>query len=399
MEKRSSREKMLAALEIKGNDYVPCSITLLRPDLQKKWKGQFGAIEKQLELGLDPKVEIPELPFRFHPDVTVKVWKEMIQGSPVLHQEFDTPAGKIRRVVNQTADWPYGDSVPFLDDWLTPRCRKFLVEKEKDVEPFQYLMADPTEADISAFRQQAKEYKRFGAERNLLISGGWTRYITNKGLLDSVAGTMGADILLWICGLEQSIMMAMDAPTTLERLLKIVAEWNRKRMEIYLDEGLDLLVKRAYYESTDMWSPSLHHRFMLPTLKQEVELAHQAGTKFAYIMTSGIMPLVDNMLEAGIDAIVGVDPAQGRGNDLQLFKEKMGKKVCLWGGVNRSLTIERGTGEDVIKEVEKSMAILAPGGGFILSPSGGVGDIDEPVWSNLLTMIETWKRMNEQVRA
>jgi hypothetical protein len=399
MERLNSRERMLNALENAGACYVPCNIMLLRPDLQRKWGGQFGAIEKQLDLGLDPKIEIPELPFRFHPDVTVKVLKEKTESGPVLHQEFDTPGGKIKRIVNQTEDWPYSDSVPFLDDWLTPRCRKFLVEEEQDLEAFKYLLLEPTREDIIAFREQAKEYKRFGAERGLLISGGWTRYITNKGLLNSVAGTMGADILFWICGVEQAIMMAIDAPKTLEELLKIVAIWNRKRMEIYLDEEIDLMVWRGYYESTDVWSPTIYRDFMLPILKEGVEITHQAGAKFAYIMTSGILPLVNYLLEAEIDALIGIDPAQGRGNDVLLLKQTLGNKICLWGGVNRALTIEMGVEEDVRKEVEKSFSILAPGGGFILSPIDGVGDIGPPVWDNLLTMIDSWKKMNEEIGA
>jgi len=162
-------------------------------------------------------------------------------------------------------------------------------------------------------------------------------------------------------------------------------------MEIYLEEGIDLLVRRAWYESTDLWSPSLYRKFFFPLLKKEVELVHQVGAKFGYIMTSGIMPLLNDFLELGIDVLIGVDPLEGKGTNLKLLKERLGEKICLWGGVNGFLTIERGEEKEVKETVEKSISILGPQG-FILSPVDSVTDNSERTWNNVKTMIKAWKR-------
>ena len=50
-------------------------------------------------------------------------------------------------------------------------------------------------------------------------------------------------------------------------------------------------------------------------------------------MTTGQIPLLDQLLESGIDVLIGVDPVQGKGMDLAAIKAKLGGKVCLWGGV------------------------------------------------------------------
>ncbi len=131
---------------------------------------------------------------------------------------------------------------------------------------------------------------------------------------------------MWLCGMKEAVLLAMDRPEVIEELLRIISEWNLKRMEIYLDEGVDLLIKRAWYEGTELWSPALYRKFMVPVLKKEIELTHQAGAKFGYIMTSGIMPLLDDSLELGVDVLIGVDPVQGKGTDLRLLKTEAGRE-------------------------------------------------------------------------
>ena len=381
---------MLTALEGKQGNYIPCSFMIFSA-LAEKCKDQFEFIERQLELGLDTKVELPELPFRFHPKVKVTEWKEKTESGYLLYKEYQTPSGKLTSIVRKTEDWPYGDSVPLFNDYLVPRSKKFLIEKKEDLEPLGYLFSEPTSVNLSSFRQQANKLKRFAANKDLLLCGGWTNFGSEKGI-DKDGGTMGVDALMWLCGVEKALLLSMDEPETIEELLQVISNWNMKRIEVYLEQGIDLLIKRAWYESTDLWSPSLYHQFIFPLLKKEIELVHQAGAKFGYIMTSGVMPLLDDFLELGIDVLIGVDPVQGKGTDLKLLKEKVDGRMCLWGGVNGFLTIEKDEEEEVEEAVEKSISILGPKG-FILSPVDNVRDNSEKTWNNVKTMIKTWKRI------
>lgn len=386
----SSRGRMLTALENKKSDYIPCSFMLFDV-LKKTCQSQLEFIEKQAELGLDVKVELPELPFRFHPEVKVNEWKEVKEGETLLHKEYITPAGRLTSIVKKTEDWPYGDVVPLFNDYLAPRSRKFLIEKESDLEKLKFLFAEPTKEDIVNFRRQSKRLKKVAKAKNLLVSGGWQNTCPEEGI-DKKGATVGADALMWLCGAEKAILFAMDKPEVIEKLLQMVSDWNRKRMGVYLEDGIDLLIRRAWYESTDLWSPALYHRFMFPVLKKEIELVHQAGAKFGYIMTSGVMPLLDDFLALGFDVLIGVDPIQGRGTDLKVLKKKLGGKICLWGGVNGYLSVERGNKEEVKEAVEKAMAALGPEG-FILSPVDNVTENSETTWSNVKMLIETWKKL------
>jgi uroporphyrinogen-III decarboxylase len=387
-ERYSSRERMLMALENGRSDYIPCNFMIFSA-LADKCKDQYEFVQKQLELGLDVRIELPALPFRFHPEVKVREWKEKRGRKYLLHKEYQTPFGKLTTIVRKTEDWPYGNSVPLFNDYLVPRSQKFLFEKKEDLEPLRCLFAEPSAEDISSFHQKAKNLKRFAADKGLLVSGGWVYSTPEK--LNRDAGTMGADALMWLCGVEKTLLLAMDEPETIKELLQVVSKWNNKRTQVYLEQGIDLLIKRAWYESTELWSPSLYHKFIFPVLKEEIELVHQAGTKFGYIMTSGMMPLLDDFLELGIDVLIGVDPLQGKRTDLRLLKEKLEGKICLWGGINGCLTIERGKEKEVEDAVEESISILGPEG-FILSPVDNITDNSARTWNNVKTMIKTWKR-------
>ena len=390
----NSRERMLLALGSNKPDYVPCNFMIFAA-LETKCNDQFEFIEKQMALGLDARVAIPELPFRYHPEVRVKQWKEIEEGGeyPVLHKDYITPAGILTSKVRKTEDWPYGDSVPLFNDYLAPRSKKFLIERKEDLKSFKFLLAEPTSDDISNFRDEARRLKKFADEKGLLVSGGWRSRGAEKGI-DKDGGVMGADSLLWLCGAEKAIFLTMDKPEMIRELLEMIAAWNMKRMEIHLEEGIDLLIRRAWYEGTELWSPSLYREFLFPILKREIDAVHQAGAKFGYIMTSGVMDLLSEFLELGIDVLIGVDPVMGKKTDLKKLKETVGGKICLWGGINGYLAIEKGNKEEVEEATRDAISVLGPDG-FILSPVDNVAEDSKKSQDNVNAMIKAWEKLRD----
>ena len=394
----SSKERMLTAIECREPDYVPCCFMIFNA-LRETCRDQFEFVEKQLEMGLDAFVELPVrpakrdratseqgdlwgLPVRFDPAVEVKDWREDAAGEryPILQREYVTRAGALTTAVNKTADWVQGDRVPLFDDFVIPRARKRLVTGPEDLAALRHLLTPPAEEDIAAFREAARPAKELAAKHDLLVVGEW-------GVLFDAAS--------WLCGMEEVVMAAIDRPAYVEELFSIIAQWNRRRMEVMLDEGVDLFIRRGWYETTDFWSPDLYRRFILPHLKEDARTVHEAGSKLALITTSAYTPLLDMYLEAGIDVLIGLDPVQDVRADFALTKQKLGGKVCLWGGVNGFVTVEQGTTEDVRKATREAMQVLAPGGGFILSPVDNVTVDSEPVWANVHALIDEWRKWRE----
>lgn len=147
-----------------------------------------------------------------------------------------------------------------------------------------------------------------------------------------------------------------------------------------------MFVHRGWYEY--YWSPKLFKTFLAPRIKREVDFAHRAGAKYCYIMTTGIIPLLDIFKELEIDILYGVDPVQGNA-DLKKIKETIGDRICVWGGVNSAVTLTGNT-KGVEKAVDDAVKILAPKGGFVL---GAIDTLyEDTLWDNFMTMLQSWRK-------
>jgi len=386
----SSRQRMLAAIDHKEVDHPPCSFMLYNL-LKDECASYTEFILRQLEMGLDPYVEIPPRPrhivndyynlhglaVHFDPRVHIHEWleRDANAANPIMIKEYHTPAGILRGEVCQTEDWRWGDHVPFLDDFLEPRSLKFLISGMADLDALQYLLAAPSQAEIEAFIAESQPALDLARQYDLLSAGGWG---------------VGADMFAWLYGLQNLVYAIFDQPQFVHRLLDMVADWNRKRMEVIFMQGVDLYIKRAWYENCDFWTPKAYKEFIYPILKADCDLAHRFGCRFGYLITSNCMPLLDMIAEAGVDVLIGVDPSYW---NLEAAKQKMKGRVCLWGGVNGHLTLEQGTTGQTAGEVQQAMQLLAPGSGFILSPVDNVRQDTPQARDNVEVLIREWQRL------
>ena len=384
---------MLAALDCRQPDHVPCAFMIFGA-LKSRCADYAEFVERQVEMGLDAFVELPPrppvvvndyynlhgLPVSYDPRVTVKEWVEDQPGeaAPVMVKEYHTPGGVLRTEVRQTGDWRWGDHVPLFDDYLVPRTKKFLVTRPEDLDALRYLLPPLTDGEIAAFRAESRPALEQARHHGLLVAGGWGA---------------AADIVAWLTGFVNMIFLTADQPDFVHALLDVIARWNRRRIEALLDAGIDLYLKRIFYESTDFWSPHLYREFLFPILKTDADLVHQAGAKIGGMMTTGTLPLVNMLAEAGLDTIIGIDPQV---TDLAAIKEQAAGRIGLWGGVNGYRTVEQGSPEEVRAEVQRAMAVLGSQGGFILSPVENVRDTSQHAWDNVSVLIDEWQRLTGQ---
>jgi len=358
--------------------------------LKNRCKDYLEFLEKQLSLGLDTIVQLPPrppvvindhynlhgLPVSYDPRVRIREWSELDdKGGNWLVKEYETPDGILRIEVPRTRDWPWGEHVPFLDDHLVPNARKYLVEGPGDLPALRHLLVPPTRGEIEAYQRESQPYLDFARQRGLLVAGGWG---------------VGADMVGWLSGLQNLIFMTYRQPEFLGELLQIIAGWNLARMGAAFSLPLDLYIKRAWYENCDFWTPANWVKYLQPILRREVELAHQNDARFGYLITSNAMPLIDLIIETGVDVLIGVDP---REYDLEVLAGKARGKMCLWGGINGHLTVEGGTPAQVAGEVRDAMERLAPQGGFILSPVDNVRQYSPEIEANVKALIESWERL------
>ncbi|MGQ9686864.1 MAG: uroporphyrinogen decarboxylase family protein [Thiobacillaceae bacterium] len=388
----SSRERMLRAMRHQDIDHVPCAFMSFSA-MRGRCQDAYEVAEQELALGLDSWIFVPSswrnqrpnhpdlrgLPVRLPPGVRTLLWSERVPGEPfpILHKEYHTRAGVLSTRVRKTDDWPHGNFLPFLDDYQIPRAIKPLVTNRADLEVLRTLLQPPSAEDVAAFRQEVERARAFSAQHGIPIAGGWG---------------VGGDMVGWLCGLENMMLMAMDDPDLLADLLETIAAWNEARMRVVLEAGVDFYVRRGWYEGADFWSPALYKRFLLPQVQRQAALAHEYGALYAYNMTTGALPMLDNLLASGVDVLVGADPLQHGANPLQTMRDALGGKVCIWGGVNGAITVEEGTEDDVRQAVRQALITMRGVNGFILSPVDNITEITQKAWRNVDVLIDAWKK-------
>jgi hypothetical protein len=388
----SSRQRMLRSIDFKEIDHIPCcfmSFATLRKRMNDNW---FKVVENEISLGLDSMLFVPMaprslrkehpdlrgLPVKFHPEVTIKEWREEKSSSMgILHKEYSTPVGKLTTSVNLSEDWPHREHIPFIDDYQIPRVIKPLITSRHDLEALPFLMMSPQNDDICQFNEEAAGAHVFAMKQEIILSGGWG---------------VGMDMANWLCGMEDLLMLSIEQPDFVNDLVEIIHQWNIKRMQVVLNAPIDVYFRRAWYEGRDFVRTQFFKDIILPRIAAEVNLAHERGVKFAYICTSGTKPMLEYYQQAGIDVLVGIDPVQDPHANLPNLRSKLEGKISMWGGVSAAVTVEMGSESEVRQAVGKAIKELGPDG-FILSPVDNI-TVDNPhTWQNIEYFIDEWQRL------
>ena len=62
------------------------------------------------------------------------------------------------------------------------------------------------------------------------------------------------DGVVWLCGAENAVMMAVTDPDMFRQVVELVDEFDRMRSDLMLEiGGVDLIVERGWYSSVDFW--------------------------------------------------------------------------------------------------------------------------------------------------
>ncbi len=393
----TSRERMLAAIAGGKPDYTPCSFMLFL-SLARQCRTDAEYIERQVAMGLDAFVHVGQLNASLHrygglhPDATWREWVEEQEGITYFCRRIDTPAGPLTSRIRQREGWPTSEDFPLYDDLLVPRMEEPLVKPERDLEKVKYLFGPLKDEDIHALAVEAEEAARQARTLGLLQVGGWKGRV--RPGLHVEPGVMGCDAMAWLSDMEEIMALGILRPEIVAEYARIIHEWNMRQLEVYLDKTeAELIIRRGWYETTEFWTPTGFRTIIAPTLRREADLVHQADRKFGYIITSAFLPLLDDILDAGVDVLIGLDPAEGKGTHLAEIKERFrSRHRALWGGVSGAITVEMGTEEETEEAVHTALQTLGASGGFILSPVDNVREDTEKARRNTRRFIEAWKR-------
>jgi uroporphyrinogen decarboxylase len=97
----------------------------------------------------------------------------------------------------------------------------------------------------------------------------------------------------------------------------------------------------------------------------------QADVKILLHSCGAIFPLIEDLIQAGVDIL---NPVQTRaaGMDPASLKAAFGDRLIFWGGIDEQHILPHGTSVEIADEVEKMIRIMGAGGGYILAPGHNI---------------------------
>ncbi len=175
----------------------------------------------------------------------------------------------------------------------------------------------------------------------------------------------------FLCRNDNFLMMLAAEPEAIHRLLDRLVEIYLPRMEQFLKAVGPFVDIVRFGDDLGMQtgpqiSPAMYREFFKPRHSLLWNRAKEmTGCKVMLHCCGGIRPMLDDLIDAGLDAI---NPVQTSCNGMAPagLKADFGDRLCFWGGgCDTQSVLPLATPEEVRTHVLERMEIFAPGGGFV----------------------------------
>ncbi len=221
------------------------------------------------------------------------------------------------------------------------------------------------------------------------------RYKSLEGVVKRHKGKLAIGVHLndvfsiprYLAGFEGLLMATVEEPELVSGLIELSVEINIEMAKEVARRGADFVFTGDDYASTErpFMSPASFREYFYPGLKQVMAGFRDAGLPVIKHSDGNIIPLIDMILDSGIDCLDPIDPVAGL--DIGEMKQKYGDRVALKGNIDCAHTLTFGSVEDVVNETRDVIRKAGQGGGLIASSSNSIHSAVKP--GNYLAMLST----------
>lgn len=188
-------------------------------------------------------------------------------------------------------------------------------------------------------------------------------------------------------GFQETLIDLCDNPRLVQGIIEKSVDYYSELGKIAAGLGADIAFAGDDIASNlgPLMSPAQFERIIFPALKRLYGNWHAAGMYVIKHSDGNLYPILDLLMEAGIDGLHPIDPLAGM--TLERTKALCGDRVCLIGNVACAGHLVFGTPEQVREEVRGCIEAAAAGGGYIVASSNSITRDCRP--ENYRAMIQT----------
>ncbi|MGA2642600.1 MAG: uroporphyrinogen decarboxylase family protein [Spirochaetia bacterium] len=193
----------------------------------------------------------------------------------------------------------------------------------------------------------------------------------------------------YLMGYENLLMAIAAEPELVSALVTMSVDVNLAMAREVASRGVRIVYTGDDFagDTGPLMSPAHFRALFYPGLCRVMKGYKDLGLRVIKHTDGMIWPLMDMIVESGIDCLDPIDPVAGM--DLGEVKRKLGSRIALKGNVDCAHLMTLGTPEQVASATKDALRIGAPGGGFILSSSNSIHSAVKP--ENYMAMLSTVK--------
>ena len=231
-----------------------------------------------------------------------------------------------------------------------PQFVRFPVVTREDFRKFwkERMRADLSERIGPDWREQLRKHKN--RDYPLIV------------IADRWGGFFGS--LRNLVGVERLCELFYDDPALVEEMMDADADFLIEMLSQILEEtDIDVFGfwEDMAYHTAPLISPEMARKFMLPRYRRVTEFGRSRGVHYFYLDSDGwIESLIPVWMDGGIDIIVPFEVQAGM--DVVALRKKYGKKLLMWGGVDKRVLAE---GPEAIDGELRRLKPLIDDGGYI----------------------------------
>ncbi|NIM16877.1 MAG: methyltransferase [Candidatus Aminicenantes bacterium] len=223
------------------------------------------------------------------------------------------------------------------------------------------------------------------------------RESTDRAIIGLFGGSM-FEIPQFLCRNDNFLVLMAAQPKRVFRLLEALVQVHLKNLEMFLGAVgayIDIILfgDDLGMQTGPQISPDMYREFFKPyhaaLWKRAKELA---DVKVMLHSCGGLRPLLDDLIDAGLDA---ANPIQTscKGMEPGGLKCDFGDRLCFWGGGCDTQTIlPKAAPGEVRRHVLERLEIFAPGGGFVFQQVHNILAGVPP--ENIVAMFDAVKEFN-----
>ena len=200
-------------------------------------------------------------------------------------------------------------------------------------------------------------------------------------------------------GMETCFMTLAQNPDFAVALLNHISGLCKTHMANFLNaagDNLDIVVigDDLGTQESLLISPRMYRKLIKPIHADYISFIKMHTRAKIYFHTDGdVFPLLDDLVEIGVDILNPIQTSAGRMSDIKTLKQRFGSQLTFCGGVDTQRLLPSGTPGEIRDEIKRLIEILGPDGGYLLASVHSITN-DVPA-ENILAMTDAVKEFGK----